>query len=384
MPDLNDPTLRSWIDIPPTSDFPIQNLPFGVFETAERGPRLGVAIGGYVLDLYAASQYGFFEDLDLSGRQPKVFRRRSLNAFIRLGPPAWRAVRQRVSELLRHDNPTLRDHESAMRACLVRQTEVVMRPPVKPRYLVRFAGTAPTAEADHLAPTGHYAAAAGLLAPASEADSAETSPPAPPLRAVGAYLGFVNGRTTAAGTVLTPADAADAADGLFGAVLLLGWPTSADAPFTPATSRFRLGAWVVPLDALAPLRVAGPAQLPEPLPYLRPSGLPHLALQLEVALRPTAAPATALTTAATRQLYWSAGQQLASLTSNGAPLRAADLYVTGPVPTTAPPPAPDAPFILNDGSPRTALLPGDTLVLRGHGEPGEPARIGFGEVTVAF
>ena len=381
MPDLNDPALRSWIDIPPTSDFPIQNLPFGVFETAERGPRLGVAIGGYVLDLYAASQYGFFEDLDLSGRQPKVFRRRSLNAFIRLGPPAWRAVRQRVSELLRHDNPTLRDHESAMRACLVRQTEVVMRPPVKPRYLVRFAGAAPTAEAGYLAPTGHYAAAAGLLAPASEAGSEETSPAAPPLRAVGAYLGFVNGRTTAAGTVLTPADADDV---LFGAVLLLGWPPDDDALLAPANSggRFRLGAWVVALDALAPLRVAGPAQLPEPLPYLRQSGPPHLALRLEIALRPTAAAETVLTTVATRQLYWGAAQQLASLTSNGAPLRAADLYVTGPVPPTAP--APDAPFILNDGSPRTALLPGDTLGLRGHGEPGEPVRIGFGEVTVAF
>ena len=379
MPDLNDPALRSWIDIPPTSDFPIQNLPFGVFETAERGPRLGVAIGGYVLDLYAASQYGFFEDLDLSGRQPKVFRRRSLNAFIRLGPAAWRAVRQRVSELLRHDNPTLRDHQSAMRACLVRQTEVGMRPPVKPRYLVRFAGAAPTAEAGYLAPTGHYAAAAGLLAPASEVATDAAGPAAPPLRAVGAYLGFVNGRTTAAGTVLTPADAADV---LFGAVLLLGWPTDADAPFTPAKSRFRLGAWVVPLDALASLRVAGPPQLPEPLPYLRQSGPPHLALQLEVALHPADAPETVLTTAATRQLYWSAAQQLASLTSNGAPLRAADLYVTGPVPTTIP--TPDAPLILNDGSPRTALLPGDTLVLRGHGEPGEPVRIGFGEVTVVF
>ena len=379
MPDLNDPTLRSWIDIPPTSDFPIQNLPFGVFETAERGPRLGVAIGGYVLDLYAASQYGFFEDLDLSGQQPKVFRRRSLNPFIRLGPPAWRAVRQRVSELLRHDNPALRDHESAMRACLVRQTEVVMRPPVKPRYLVRFAGAAPTSEAGYLAPTGHYAAAADLLASGSEVATDATNPTAPPLRAVGAYLGFVNGRTTAAGTVLTPADADDV---LFGVVLLLGWPATTAAPPAPARSQFQLGAWVVALDALAPLRVAGPPQLPEPLPYLRQTGPPHLALQLEVALRPTATPETVLTTAATRQLYWSAAQQLAYLTSNGAPLRAADFYVIGPIPTTTP--APDAPFILNDGSPRTALLPGDTLVLRGHSEPGEPARIGFGEVMVAF
>src|SRR5687767_11002929 len=117
----NSPTLRSWIDIPPGNDFPIQNLPFGVFETEAHGPRLGVAIGLYVLDLYAASQYGFFDDLtELGDAQPKVFRRRSLNAFLRLGRPAWRAVRQRVSELLRHDAPELRDHEDAVRDCLLR------------------------------------------------------------------------------------------------------------------------------------------------------------------------------------------------------------------------------------------------------------------------
>jgi fumarylacetoacetase len=75
---LNAPSLRSWIDIPPRHPFPIQNLPFGVFFTQERGPRLAVAIGDYVLDLYAASQLGFFEDLaELGAAQPKVFRRRS-------------------------------------------------------------------------------------------------------------------------------------------------------------------------------------------------------------------------------------------------------------------------------------------------------------------
>src|ERR1700712_5473762 len=106
---LNSPSLRSWIAIRPDSDFPIQNLPFGVFETDERGPHLGVAIGGYVFDLYAASQFGFFDDLtELGDALPKVFRRRSMKAFLRLGRPAWRAVRQRVSELLRHDEPRLR------------------------------------------------------------------------------------------------------------------------------------------------------------------------------------------------------------------------------------------------------------------------------------
>ncbi len=77
-----------------------------MFETDERGPRLGVAIGEYVLDLYAVAQFGYFEDLELGETQPKVFRRRSpQRSLLRLGRPAWRAVRQRVSELLRHDEP---------------------------------------------------------------------------------------------------------------------------------------------------------------------------------------------------------------------------------------------------------------------------------------
>ena len=103
MANANDPTLRSWIDIAPGSGFPIQNLPFGVFETPERGPRLGVAIGEYVLDLYAVAQFGYFEDLELGKKMPKVFRRRSLNQFIALGRPAWRAVRQRPA---RHAHDT--------------------------------------------------------------------------------------------------------------------------------------------------------------------------------------------------------------------------------------------------------------------------------------
>jgi len=137
MANPNDSSLRSWIDIAPNSDFPIQNLPFGVFVSEDRGSRLGVAIGEYVLDLYAVAQFGFFEDLELGPKMPKIFRRRSLNQFIALGRPAWRAVRQRVSELLRHDSEALRS-DAVMRECLVRQSEVQMLRPVKPHNYTDF------------------------------------------------------------------------------------------------------------------------------------------------------------------------------------------------------------------------------------------------------
>ncbi|MEJ7661189.1 MAG: hypothetical protein WKG07_17055 [Hymenobacter sp.] len=75
---------------------------------------------------------------ELGAALPKVFRRRSLNAFLRLGPAAWRAVRERVSELLRHDSPALRDNELAIRTCLLRQRDATMLRPVKPANYVDF------------------------------------------------------------------------------------------------------------------------------------------------------------------------------------------------------------------------------------------------------
>ncbi|CAN5829321.1 hypothetical protein BH24BAC1_BH24BAC1_16750 [soil metagenome] len=125
----NDPSLRSWIDIPPDSDFPIQNLPFGVFRTELRDPRVGVAIGPYVLDLYAVCQHKLFELLDMEN--PTVFHRDSLNDFLALGKPTWREVRNRVSELLRNNNGEIRDNPEIMADCLLKRTEVQLLMPVK-------------------------------------------------------------------------------------------------------------------------------------------------------------------------------------------------------------------------------------------------------------
>src|SRR5437762_531752 len=107
----NDPALKSWIDVPTKSDFPIQNLPFGIFRhrtsAVQSTPRVGVAIGKYVLDLQVLSELNYFKEL--AGLDKTVFSRPILNDFIALGKPVSRAVRARVSELLRADNPTLRE-----------------------------------------------------------------------------------------------------------------------------------------------------------------------------------------------------------------------------------------------------------------------------------
>ena len=111
----NDPTLRSFIDVDPTSDFPIQNLPYGVFSAKDGlAPRVGVAIGNYVLDLWELEQ-----DSRLDVGAFGVFSSPSLNPFMALGPKVWSKTRARISELLRHDHPELRDNKELRARALV-------------------------------------------------------------------------------------------------------------------------------------------------------------------------------------------------------------------------------------------------------------------------
>jgi fumarylacetoacetase len=122
----NDPTLRSFISVDPTSDFPIQNLPYGVFSSKDGlAPRVGVAIGDYVLDLWELEQ-----DSRIDVGALGVFSASSLNPFMALGPNVWSRTRLRISELLRHDNPELRDN-SELRACaLVPMADVKLHMPI--------------------------------------------------------------------------------------------------------------------------------------------------------------------------------------------------------------------------------------------------------------
>src|SRR5689334_20952569 len=113
----NDPTLRSFIPVPPESHFPIQNLPFGIFSTpGARTRRVGVAIGALVLDLAVLDRAGL---LNVAPAGKNVFEQGSLNAFVALGRSAWREVRPRVSELLRGETATLRDDAALRRQALV-------------------------------------------------------------------------------------------------------------------------------------------------------------------------------------------------------------------------------------------------------------------------
>src|SRR4029078_5356223 len=139
VPHPNDPSLRSFIPVDPASDFPIQNLPYGVFSARDGlAPRVGVAIGDYVLDLWELEQdsrldvgpLGVFAGSSLNalmGSGPKVW---SLNAFMALGPKVWSTTRARISELLRDDHPELRDNDELRTRALVPMADVKLHLPI--------------------------------------------------------------------------------------------------------------------------------------------------------------------------------------------------------------------------------------------------------------
>lgn len=418
MANPNDPSLHSWIDIAPTSDFPIQNLPFGVFETELRGPRLGVAIGDYVLDLYAVAQFGFFEDLELGPKMPKIFRRRSLNQFIALGRPAWRAVRQRVSELLRHDNGALRSDE-VMRECLLRQSEVRMLRPVKPHNYTDFYSSIEHATnvgmmfrdpANALLPNwrhipiGYHGRASSIVVSGTPVQRPNGQRKAPDAAAptfdpsqqldFELEMAFVVGRGTQLGDTVPVQNAEDY---IFGLVLFNDW-SARDiqsweyvplGPFLGKSFGSSVSPWVVTLDALEPFRVAGPVQEPEPLLYLRQLDKHNFDITLEVAIQPEAGAETTVSRSNFGLMYWSMAQQLAHQASNGCNLEVGDLYASGTISGATPDSLGSMlelawrgtrPLPLEDGTERTFLLDGDTVTMRGFCEK-DGIRIGFGEVT---
>src|SRR5690349_3787433 len=118
----NDPALGSFVPVAPESHFPIQNLPYGVFRRPGGEPRVGVAIGDHVLDLALLEERGLFDTPALRGR--RVFAAPALNAFLALGRPAWDEARSRVSQLLRADEPTLRDNAPLRERALVPRANV--------------------------------------------------------------------------------------------------------------------------------------------------------------------------------------------------------------------------------------------------------------------
>ncbi|MFF7638362.1 fumarylacetoacetase [Kitasatospora sp. NPDC008050] len=395
-------SLQSWVPVPEGSDFPVQNLPYGVF--TPRGSsqaRVGVAIGEFVLDL-SAVWAGTPLGADLATG--------SLNLFMRRGPGEWAYVRERVTDLL-----TTEGERRLVEANLHRIDEVRLHLPVEVADYVDFYASEqhatnlghifrPGGEAllpnwKHL-PVGYHGRAGTVVASETgiRRPSGQRKGPGDPAPVFGptvkldieAELGFVVGTGSTLGE---PVSVDDFAQHVFGAVLLNDW-SARDiqaweyvplGPFLGKSFATSISPWVVPLAALEAARVATPAQQPQPLPYLVEKEPWGLDLSLEVKLN-----GAVVSRPPYAGMYWSPAQMLAHTTANGASLRTGDLYGSG---TISGPEADQRgslieltwngrdPLTLPDGSTRTFLMDGDTVTMSASAPGLDGVRIGFGEVS---
>jgi fumarylacetoacetase len=415
VPHPNDPSLRSFIDVNSTSDFPIQNLPYGVFSTeASPTPRVGVAIGEYVVDLWELEQDGRLDVGELG-----VFAAPALNPFMALGPKVWSRTRARISELLRHDNPELRDNAELRALALVPMKDVTLYLPITVAGYTDFysskehatnVGTMFRDKTNPLLPNwlhipiGYNGRSSTVVVSGTKVrrPRGQLKPPNAELPSFGPCrrldfeleMGVVIGQPSPIGETL---DEAQAEAMIFGFTLLNDW-SARDiqqweyvplGPFQAKAFATSISPWIVTREALEPFRVHGPVQDPTPLPYLQQAQPNNYDMLLDVALR-AAAMNDAISICRTnfKYMYWSSVQQLVHHTSSGCAMNVGDLLGSGTIS------GPDKhergslleiswngtePIELPGGEKRTFLEDGDSLVMRGWCQ-GNGFRVGFGEV----
>jgi len=413
VPHPNDPKLRSFIDVSPTSDFPIQNLPYGVFSARGLAPRIGVAIGDDILDLWELEQDGRLNV------EPGTFAVPSLNAFMHQGAKVWSQTRARISELLRADHPELRDNDELRKLALVPMREARLHLPIAvsgytdfysskehaTNVGVMFRGKDNALQPNWLhMPIGYNGRASTVVVsgtkvkrPRGQLKSPNAdSPGFGPCRRLDFELemGVVIGQPSAMGQML---DEAQAEAMIFGFVMLNDW-SARDiqqweyvplGPFQAKAFATSISPWVVTREALEPFRLHGPEQTPAPLPYLKQALPNNYDLELDVALR-TGEMGTAQNICRTnfKYMYWSSVQQLVHHASSGCAMNVGDLLGSGTIS------GPEKhqrgslleiswngaePIELPGGAKRTFLEDGDQLVMRGWCQ-GDGYRVGFGEV----
>ncbi|WP_433704292.1 fumarylacetoacetase [Paraburkholderia sacchari] len=419
-----DPQRKSWVESANDAacDFPIQNLPFGVFSTAsQERARVGVAIGDSVVDLAVLHEAGLLRVPAGSSGAENVFARAALNDFIALGRDAWRSVRVQLSSLLARDTTsgaTLRDDAGLRQRAFVKLADAKLHLPVEiPGYTDFYSSKEHATNVGSMfrdpknallpnwseMPIGYNGRASSVVVSGTPVrrPNGQLKLPDQERPVFGACrkldieleTGFIVGRGNALGE---PIACEDAEAHIFGMVLLNDW-SARDiqqweyvplGPFNSKSFATTISPWVVTLDALEPFRVAQPAQEPQPLDYLRHAGDHAFDIALEVLLRPEAASdATSISRTNFRHMYWTMAQQLAHHTVAGCNTRVGDLMGSG----TISGPTPDSfgslleltwngknPLELKGGGTRAFIEDGDELTLAGWCQ-GDGYRVGFGE-----
>uniref|UniRef100_A0A7E4ZVX0 Fumarylacetoacetase n=1 Tax=Panagrellus redivivus TaxID=6233 RepID=A0A7E4ZVX0_PANRE len=350
----------SFIPIPPNSDFPLENLPYGVFsKKGESQRRIGVAIGDHILDLSAVKE--FFTGPNLISQQ-HVFAEETLNSFMALPRAAWLEARNVITKLLSKDSAELRDNTELRSKAILAQNEVQMHLPARIGDYTDFyssihhatnVGVMFRGKDNALMPNwkwlpvGYHGRASSVTVSGTPvrrpwgqtiADGAE-APTFNPSRLVDFELEmafFVGGPSNDLGTPI-PIEEAD--NHIFGVVLMNDW-SARDiqrweyvplGPFLAKSFGTTISPWIVTMEALKPFLIENPTQDPAPLPYLRHSDPYTLDINLAVTIKPDGDEDHTVCKTNFKYLYWTLKQQLAHHTVNGCNVNAGDLLGSGTV-----------------------------------------------------
>jgi fumarylacetoacetase len=412
----NNPSLKSWVEVSSNSDFPIQNLPFGIFKTNSLTARVGVRIGDQVLDLKTIFVLGYLENLPF---ELNDFDNDYLNPLMRKGKKGTRDLRNRISKLLSTDNDDLRKNEHHVQQVLLPVDQVEMCMPVQIGDYTDFYSSKEHATnvgimfrdpANALLPNwlwipvGYHGRASSVILSGQEIyrpkGQIKPDPQADPIYAPCRNLDFEleTAFITFDGKPLGDSiSTAEAEEYIFGMVLFNDW-SARDiqtweyvplGPFLAKNFASSISAWIVTLDALEPFRVDTPEQVHHEMSYLNFEGKKSYDIQLEVLIKPENSGETVVSKSNFKYMYWNMAQQLAHHTVNGCNIRCGDLMGSG----TISGPTEDSygsmlelawkgtkPLKMNDGSERKFIQDFDTVIMRGRCER-DGVRLGFGEVS---
>ena len=398
---MTDATMTSWIEVPEGHDFPLANLPFGIFSTASRSARPGMRLGDHVIDLSALFDAGLLNGLGLSS---EVLGSSVLNPLMKLGKPVTVALRERVQALFASDSAELRDRPDLHTSCLVPASSVTMHMPVDVGDYTDFYSSEDHARNvgkmfrdpenallpnwKHM-PVGYHGRASSIVISGTPLrrplGQTRPDPEAPPTFGPSRLLdfelemAFITFDGKPLGERITTSEAEDH---IFGLVLFNDW-SARDiqkweyvplGPFLGKNFGSSISPWIVTLEALDHLRVAGPQQDPAVLDYLKYEGDGHYDVPLEVEIIPEGATSGQVVCRSNfRHMYWNMRQQLAHHTVNGCNLRAGDMMASGTIS------GPEKgsfgsmleiswrgtePVSMPDGTERKFIQDGDTVVMR--------------------
>jgi fumarylacetoacetase len=411
MASLSDPTLKSWVPVPEGSDFPIQNIPFGIFSRPGEPPRACTRIGDTVICL-ATLAYAGLISAKAELRQP------TLNAFIALGKSMTNQVREDISVLLREGTPYLRDNPILREQALFPVSSVTLHLPIYiPNYtdfyssvehatnvgiMFRGVDNALMPNWKHI-PVGYHGRASSITVsgtpfhrPKGQMNPDDTIPVFGPTKQLDFELemAFVVGKSTPIGDSVSTAAAENFIFGLmvfndWSARDIQRWEYVPLGPFLGKNFFSSASPWIVTLEALEPFRVQGPVQDVLVLPYLESPGAGNFDINLDVFIKPLGGEPTRVSASNFKYMYWNMRQQLAHHTVNGCNLSVGDVYASGTISGHTP----DSygsmlelawkgtkPLKMNDGSERKFILDGDTVIMHGYCEK-DGLRLGFGEVS---